>query len=176
MAGGIQVRQNSRDGSMMVLKVEHDKEFDLVQIAERFEVPYMEIKTKGQGLAYYAMVEGTARSVGKHAIETYERLRGWRYYSSRRPVLDVSEAQYDLDTFRSSNRKDFTAVEQGSIIDSKGTVAYVIKLWFIMPKQRVEVITPEPDDPDVTDGMVNPYNIKDFVTLPDDKYKVKPKG
>ena len=174
MAGGLRISGNSVDG-MVTIRVPFDTEYDLVQIAERFEVPYMEIKSKGQGMAYYAMVEGTARSIGKHAIETYERLRHWRYYSSRPPVLDVSEAQYDLDTFRSSSNKSFTAINQGSNIDSLGTVAYVIKLWFIVPKIRTEVITSEKSDPDVTDGLVNPHNITNFVPLPDSKYKVIPK-
>ena len=106
------VTGNARDG-IVVLRVARDKEMDLVQIAERFEVPYIEIKTPQQGMAYYAMVEGMAHAVGKHAIERYEKLRHWKFYSSRSVTLDQSEAQYDLDEFRSSSQKDFTAVDQG---------------------------------------------------------------
>ena len=162
------VTGNARDG-IVVLRVARDKEMDLVQIAERFEVPYIEIKTPQQGMAYYAMVEGMAHAVGKHAIERYEKLRHWRFYSSRSVTLDQSEAQYDLDEFRSSSQKDFTAVDQGSIIDKLGKVAYVLKMWFIMPKIEVEVIEPEPDDPETSDGLVNPYKMPAFVKLEEKK-------
>ena len=163
MAGGIKVTRD-KSGGMVVLNVEHDKEYDLVQIAERFEVPYMEIKTPQQGRVYYAMVEGTARAVGKVAIERYEKLRHWRFYSSRPVVLDTSAAQIDLDTFGTTNGIP-NALNQASLIDTHGKVAYVLKMWFIMPKQRVEVITPERHDPDVSEGLVNPYNIKDYTYL-----------
>lgn len=162
------VTGNKTDG-VVVLRVARDKEYDLVQIAERFEVPYTDkLQTPQQQMAYYAMIEGTAKAVGKHAIERYEKLRHWKFYSSRPVTLDVSEAQYDLDKFRSSSNAEFTAVTQGSIIDDLGKVAYVLKMWFIMPKIEVEVVVPEPDDPEVTDGFVNPHKMPEFVKLEGD--------
>ena len=157
------VTGNSTDG-IVVLRVARDKEYDLVQIAERFEVPYVEIKSPQQGRAYYAMVEGTARAVGKLAIERYDKYRHWRFYSSRPVTLDVSAAQFDLDK-TDSNDKDPIASNQGSIIDSLGKVAYVLKMWFIIPKIEVEVITPEESDPEVSDGLVNPYKMPEYVSL-----------
>lgn len=154
-----------KQSNMLVLNVEHDKEYDLTQIAERFEVPYAELKNKYQEMAYYAMVEVKAKEVARHAVSTYERLYHWRFYSSRKPVIDTSEIQYDLDDFRSFNSKDSIAVDAGSNIDKLGTVAYVVKLWFITPKVRVEVITPESSDPDVVDGLVNLHNITEFTPL-----------
>lgn len=162
----LRVTGNATDG-IVVLRVQRDKQWDKVQIAERFEVPYMDLAraTPWQRKVYGAMVEGVAYEVGKRAIEKYEKLRHWKFDTSRAPFLDKSEAQYDLDEFRSSSQKDFTAVDQGSIITKTGKVAYVLKMWFTMPKIEVEVIEPEPDDPDVTEGLVNPHNMKQFVSL-----------
>ena len=157
MAGGIRVTGTPSTG-MVVLNVEHDKEYDLMQVAERFEIDYYEPKTPRQKLVYLAALDARAHEVGKHAISTYERLKGWRFYSSRKVTLDLSEAQYELD-------KAGEAVDHGQLLQVRGKKAYVVKIWFIVPKQRIEVITPEPDDPDVTDGFVNPYNIKEFVDL-----------
>ena len=167
MAGGLQVRKDNSDGSVLIINTEHDKEYDRIQIAERFEVPYLDMRraSRMQRIKWLAMVEVVSKEVGRKAIWRYERLRHWKFCSDREVVLDQSAAQYDLDQFSSSTQKDFTAVEQGSNIDRLGTVAYVLKMWFIMPKQRVEVITPEVTDPDVSDGMVNPYNISEFVDL-----------
>ena len=157
------VTGNAKDG-IVVLRVARDKEYDLVQIAERFEVPYVEIKTPQQGRAYYAMVEGTARAVGKLAIERYDKFRHWRFYSARPVTLDVSAAQFDLDK-SDSNDKDPIALDQGSIIDTLGKVAYVLKMWFIVPKIEVEVITPEEHDPEASEGLVNPYKMPEYVSL-----------
>ena len=167
MAGGLQVRRDSKDNSVFVINTEYDTEYDRVQIAERFEVPYIDMAraSRMQRLKWLAMVEVVSKEVGRNAIWKYERLRHWKFCSERPVVLDQSEAQYDLEQFTSSTQKDFKAVEQGSNIDTIGKVAYVLKMWFIMPKQRVEVITPEPGDPDVVDGMVNPYNITPLTDL-----------
>jgi len=158
MCPNLRVTGNAKDG-IVVLRVQRDKEYDKVQIAERFEVEYFQPKTPQEKVMYMAMVEGTMRAVVKLAVEKYERLRHWKWDSSMPVTLDLSQAQYDLDEFRSSSRKDFTAVDQGSIIPKLGRKAYVAKMWFIMPKVEVEIIEPEPDDPDVTEGFVNPYNI-----------------
>lgn len=163
MAGGLHIFGSGN--SMMVLKVEPDKTFDLMQISERFEVPYEEILTEQQGKIYAARVMVAARLYAKQAIETYTRLRKWKFYDKRPVELDQSSAQYDLDEFRTSRNVLLPAVEQGSIIDKKGMVAYVVKLWFVVPKIIVEVVTPEKDDPDTIDGFVNPHNITDFVPL-----------
>lgn len=158
---------NAKDG-IVVLRVARDKEYDLVQIAERFEVPYAEpneLSAPSQQRAYYAMVEGMGYSVAKHAIERYEKLRHWRFESSRSVVLDKSMIQYNLDEFRKSNMDDILPATPGSIIDTLGKVAYVVKLWFRMPKIEVEVIQPEPDDPETSDGFVNPHKMLPYVTL-----------
>ena len=157
------VTGNAKDG-IVVLRTQRDKEYDLVQIAERFEVPYAELKTPQQQRAYYAMVEGTARAVGKLAIQRYENIRKWKFYSARSVTLDVSAAQYDLDEL-DSNDKNATAVNQGSIIDTLGKVAYVLKMWFIVPKIEVEVIEPEVTDPAASDGLVNPFKMPKYVSL-----------
>lgn len=162
------VTGNAKDG-IVVLRVARDKEYDKVQIAERFEVPYIEITDATPmhiRMAYAAMVEVKMRETVKHAAATYERLRHWKWDSSMPVTLDISDSQYDLDEFRSSRfDADFKAVDQGSIIDKKGLVAYVAKMWFIQPKIEVEVIEPEPDDPEVQDGMVNPHYMPQFVSL-----------
>lgn len=160
------VTGNARDG-IVVLRTERDREYDLVQIAERFEVPYVEFQklTPWQKLVYVASVEKTAKEVGKKAIERYENLRHWRYYSSRPPELDLSQVQNDLDSFRSIDQKNLVVVDHGSLINTLGNKAYVLKLWFIVPKVEVQWETPEPDDPEVSDGMVNPYKMPAFYSL-----------
>lgn len=160
------VTGNARDG-IVVLRVARDKEYDNVQIAERFEVPYIDLShaTHQQKLSYWAMVEGTSRAVGKLAIERYEKLRHWKFDTSKAVTLDLSEAQYDLEHFRSSSQKHFEGVEQGSLVHERGMVAYVLKMWFIQPKIEVEVLIPEPDDPETSDGFVNPYKMPKFVNL-----------
>ena len=167
MAGGIHLFSTKE--SYLILNVEHDKEYDLMQIAERFEVPYVDLDrcTTNQRKAYAAMMEVKSKQVGKYAIETYTRLRHWKFYDKRPVELDTSEGQIDLDEFSTSRKVLLPGVNQGSIIDRKGTVAYVLKMWFIVPKQRVEVITPEPDDPDVEDGFVNPHNIEGYQATKD---------
>lgn len=161
---GLRVTGNKNDG-IVVLKVEHDKEYDLMQIAERFEVPYFEPKNPWQAMQYLAMIEGVAHAVGKKAIERYEKLRHWRYYSARSFYLDKSDVQYDLDDFSSSSQRDFDAVEHGSLLTKKGMVGYVIKMWFIVPKIQVEVIKDDPTDPDTVDGFVNEHNMFKDVDL-----------
>lgn len=160
MAGGIHLFGNK--DSYLILNVEHDKEYDLMQIAERFEVPYVDLEnlSKNQRMAYEAMIEVKSREVGKHAIETYTRLKKWKFYDKRPVELDLSDAQYNLDEFATSRNVLLPAVDQFSLRDQFGKMAYVLKMWFIVPKQRVEVIIPEQDDPDVVDGLVNPYNIE----------------
>lgn len=161
------VTGNAKDG-IVVLRVSRDKEYDNVQIAERFEVPYYEPKTPQQQMLYMAMIEGTMRAVVKHAVERYEKLRHWKWDSSRPVTLDLSDAQYDLETFRSSRYDaEFTAQNQGSLIHTRGMKAYVAKMWFIQPKIEVEVITPEKDDPEVSDGLMNPYKMPQYVSLED---------
>lgn len=166
MSPSNRVTGNSVDG-IVVLRVQRDKSWNKVQIAERFEVPYVDLTTatRDQKLAYQAMVEGTAYAVGKHAIDRYEKLRHWKFDTSRAPFLDKSEAQYDLEHFRSSSTKHFDAVDQGSLLTERGMVAYVLKMWFIMPEIEVEVITPEPQDPEVTDGLVNPYKMPAYYSF-----------
>lgn len=156
------VTGNAKDG-IVVLRIPKDKEYDRVQIAERFEVPYAEPKTPQQALAYMAMVEGVMNAVVKHAVDRYEKLRHWKWDSSMPVTLDLSEAQYDLEAFRSS-RYDavFEPQDQGSIVTKLGKKAYVAKMWFIQPKIEVEVLIPEADDPDVVDGLVNPHNMPQF--------------
>ena len=154
------VTGNAKDG-IVVLRVERDKEWDRIQIAERFEVPYVDYdrlsRTRQQ--VYRAMVEGTAHAVGKKAIERYEKLRHWRFDSSRAPFLDVSENQIDIESG--------LGVEQGSLITGLGRKAYVLKMWFIAPKLEVQYEVPEPEDPEVTDGFVNPYKMPAFYDLKD---------
>lgn len=158
----------------MILNVEHDKEWDLMLIAERFEVQYVDLArlTKNQKLAYQAMLEVKSRQVGKRAIDTYTRLKKWKFYDKRPVELDLSASNIDLDEFRSSSATHFTAVNQGSLIDTKGMVAYVLKMWFIVPKIRVEVIKPEVDDEDVTDGLVNPFNIDGYLSAKNEKVDI----
>ena len=158
MAGGIHIFNTPTTGQF-VLKVQPDKEYDLMEVSERFEVPYLEPKTLQGQQNYYNLIKVMATQTAKHAIYTYERLRHWKFYDKKPIQLDESQAQYDLDIFRSSRNIDHVGVNQGSLIDEKGKVAYVVKLWFVVPKFRVEVIKPEVNDEDVTDGLVNPYNI-----------------
>lgn len=162
------VTGNARDG-MVVLRVERDKEYDLVQIAERFEFPYIEFDklSPTRKVVYVASLEKRAKEIGKQAIEKYERLRHWRFYSSRKPELDFSGVQNDLDSFRHINKQDNTGVDFGDLIHTRGNKAYVLKMWFIMPKIEVSYEVPEPDDPEVTDGMVNPYKMPAFYPLGD---------
>lgn len=168
MAGGLRVTGDLKSG-LVILNVKHDTEYDLMQIAERFEVPYADIDNlhPWKRVIYFAMIHQRAKETAKIAIERYERLRHWRFKSDMPVELDQSEAQYDLDKFRSSLTKDFQAVNQGSNIDELGTVAYVVKLWFIVPKVRVEVIEDEPDDPESTDGIMNKYKMPEFAKLGD---------
>jgi len=163
MAGGLHIFGSG--SSMMVLKVEPDKTFDLMQISERFEVPYEEPKTPQEVQQYAARIQTAAKLYAKEAINTYTRLRKWKFYDKRPVELDTSNAQYDLDEFRTSRNVLLPAVDQGSLTTKKGMVAYVIKIWFVVPKIIVETVKPEIDDPDTTDGFVNPYNITDFVPL-----------
>lgn len=165
MAGGLHIFGTPQT-SMMILNVERDTEYDLMRIAERFEVPYMDTTRMSINArkAYGAMIEVKSREVGKHAIYQYERLKKWKFYDKRPVELDISDANYDLDEFSTSRNVPLNGVMQGSLIDTKGMVAYVLKMWFIVPKIRVEVITPEVDDEDVTDGLVNPFNIDGYLT------------
>jgi hypothetical protein len=168
MAGGLRVTGNSTDG-MVILNVQHDTEYDLMQIAERFEVPYADVENlhPWKKVIYLAMVHQRAKEAAKLAVERYERLRHWRFKSSMPVEIDYSDAQYDLSIFRSSLQTNFTAVDQGSNIDSLGTIAYVVKLWFVVPKIRVEVIKDEVTDPGSVDGFVNEHKMPDYVKLED---------
>lgn len=166
MAGGIHIFGNkSQSDSVLVINVEHDKEYDLMQIAERFELPYIELDraTKQDKLKYLALIEVTAKQTAKYAIEKYERLRHWKFYNTANPKyrvqVDESDAQIDFDIFGSTGLVP-AGLDQGSLNTTHGRMAYVVKLWFIVPKQRIEVINPEVTDPDVEDGLVNPYNIE----------------
>lgn len=169
MSGGIRVTGNL-DSGLVILKVQRDNEYDLMQIAERFVVPYGDVaRMKPQEkLLYVAMIDQRAREAAKLAVEKYERLRHWRFKSDMPVEVDESDAQFDLEHFRSSFRKDFAAVDQGSIIQELGLIAYVVKLWFIVPKITVEVIEDEPDDPDTIDGFVNSHKMEEYVKLGDD--------
>lgn len=160
------VTGNSSDG-IVILRVARDKEWDKVQIAERFEVPYAQPKTPQEQMLYQAMVEGTLKAVVKHAVERYEKLRHWRWDSSMPVTLDLSDAQYDLEKFRSSRDIEFQPQTQGSIIGELGRIAYVAKMWFIMPKIEVEVVEQEATDPAAQDGFVNPHYMPNYVNLED---------
>jgi hypothetical protein len=168
MAGGLRVTGNLKDG-MVILNVQHDTEYDLMQIGERFEVPYADMDSmhEWQKVIYVAMIHQRAKEAAKLAVERYERLRHWRFKSSMPVEIDYSEAQYDLNVFRSSLATDFTAVDEGSNIDSLGTVAYVVKLWFVVPKIRVEVIKDEITDPGSNDGFVNEHKMTNYAKLGD---------
>jgi hypothetical protein len=156
--------------SVLILNVRHDKEYDLMQIAERFEVPYADLENmqEWQKVIYIAMVHQRAKEAAKLAVERYERLRHWRFKSDMPVELDYSQAQYDLDKFRSNlPAGSIAAVDQGTNIDQLGTVAYVVKLWFVVEKVKVETIEDEPDDPASTDGFVNKYHMPEFAKLED---------
>lgn len=172
MAGGLHIFGTPKDG-MHVINVEHDTEWDLMQIAERFEVPYLDFNraSDSQKLAYIAMLEVKSKAVGKKAIETYTRLKHWKFYDKRPVELDLSAANIDLDPFRTSRDIVVQAADQGSGLESLGTIAYVLKMWFVVQKIRVEVIKPEVDDEDVTDGLVNPHKIDGYLTSKNEEIK-----
>src|SRR3990167_5338306 len=159
----------------MIIRTIPDKQYDLVQIAERFTVPYYfnpeYAKTPTQHAKALDALKRKAAEVVKFAVWKYERLQHWQWKTNLPVELDFSQAQYDLDIFAAGPGKGQLAVNQGQLLDKLCDVAYVVKLWFIQPKIRVEVITPEPTDPAVTDGFVNPYKMPAFVELEDSKYR-----
>ena len=139
-----------------------------MEVAERFTVPYWYdarlALTQYESEKAQQALKLKGYEVAKYAISKYERLHHWTWFKKIPPVIDYSDAQYDFSIFANPLNTNL-AVNQGQLLNGPGDVAFVIKLWFIVPKIRVEVITPEATDPGSTDGFVNPYYMPEFVSL-----------
>ena len=132
----------------MLIKVVPDREWDLQQIAERFEIPGELLDSP----KFPEHLDGISRAVAKRAIEIYERVHHWQFMASMPVAVDRSMIQIATDTFE-TNRGLMPTQNNGDLFVRTGNIAYVIKLWFKTPKIYLAMID---DEIGRSDGYLNP--------------------
>ena len=121
---------------MPSIHVAPDKSYDLMRVNERFEID--EIFTHSP--KFVEILQKSAQEVTRLAASKYQ-LRGWHWRSDLPVEIDKSELQYDL---LASAGNELLTQDQGSqLLNKQGRIAFVVKLWFIVPKFRAVVYEPE---------------------------------
>ena len=124
-----------------------DKEYTLERKLERFELP----ADMEHDIRFPAMLETAAKNTARLAAEKYAKI-GHHWRSDLPTEVDLSELQISLDDFGSTSH-DVDAVNQGEALKYKyNRTAYVVKMWYVVPKIRVEVF--DNDELAEADGFV----------------------
>lgn len=121
-----------------------DQQYRPMQVNERFELPG-EVEESPK---FPEIVQAAAKDTIKLAVWKYERLKKWKWLHEKGVEVDRSELQIDLDYFGS--QVEAGAVKPGQLLhDSpKGNIAFVVKLWFMVPAfspGQLEILD-EPDE------------------------------
>jgi len=121
-----------------------DREYGLEQKLERFEMAYSSTFSP----QFPAMLEAAAKQTARLAAEKYERL-GHHFRSDMPVSVDQSDLQVDVEDFRSLDAEHNLAQDKGNWHTSQDRIAFVVKMWYVVPKVRVDVFEPhelaEPD-------------------------------
>ena len=129
-----------------------DTSWGLEQIRERFEIPLevcpSEFDTEAQRLKKMQFVTMVGNTAAHKAIDTYTRLRHWKFRADLPVEIDESSLQFDPDdwNFSSPLSTEPNAVDSTHLAKSRATKAYVIKLWFETQKIQVPVVEYNLDD------------------------------
>lgn len=121
---------------MPAIHVAPDKSYGLMRVNERFEID--EVFTHSP--KFMDILQKSAQEVTRLAAAKYQ-LRGWHWRSDLPVEIDKSELQYDL---LSSAGNELVGQDQGSqLLNIQGRIAFVVKLWFLVPRFTATVYEPE---------------------------------